>query len=63
MGYYLCNIIEISLYYGREIENCIFIDPPLYSLAGFIENNFTVDHEDQKFIIDHCFFFNKIVVS
>ena len=36
---------------------------PPYALVGYADNNYANDPEDQKLMIEHCFFINKVVVS
>ena len=60
---YLCGTMEMGLIFGREPNNRLPRDPPLYSLIGCADSKFAGDLEDRKSVIGYCFFLNRAVVS
>lgn len=60
---YSKEIIQLGLIYNKRFDETPFRDPPLYSLLGQVDNNFAGDLEDQKSVIEHSFFFNRVIIS
>lgn len=52
----------INLIFGREFNYCLPKDPPPYGLIDYADSNFAGDPEDQKLVMDYCFFLNRAVV-
>lgn len=55
---YLKVTMQLRLVFGRKTKN-----QSHYSLISYADNNFAKDLKDQKSVMGHCFFLNKVVVS
>lgn len=55
--------MDLGLIFGQRLSNCLPKDSPPYGLVGFVDSNFTGNPEDQKSVMEYCFFLNGAVVS
>lgn len=60
---YFCGTMEMSLMYGRKLNNQMLRNPLLIGLIRFADSSFTGDPKDRKSVISYYFFLNGAVVS
>lgn len=60
---YLKRIIKIEQIFDQKSGKQLPRDPSPYGLVSYIDNNFFRDSKDQKLVMGHCFFLNRVMVS